>query len=137
MKFDDNFLAEVGLQSMPEDQKKAFLEYAQEELEVRVGEKMSENMTLEQLKEFQGIMENDQEVVRRLVFEMKKDFRQDEIYKKLLERHEVKEGNWEILSEYLSIKWIQKNRPDYRQVVEEVANGLKAEIRANAPQILG
>ena len=39
MQFDDSFLQEMGLQAMPEDQKKAFLDYVQEELEVRIGER--------------------------------------------------------------------------------------------------
>ena len=137
MKFDDNFLMEVGLQALPEDKKKEFLAQAQEELEVRVGERMCEGMSDEQLLEFEKLMENDQETIRKMVFEFKEDFREDAAYKKLLKKHGVSEGNWEILAEYLSVKWIQKNRPDHRKIVEEVAEGLKAEIRAKAPQILG
>ncbi len=137
MKFDDNFLMEVGLQALPESQKKEFLAQAQEELEVRVGERMCEGMSEEQLIEFEKLMENDQETIRKMVFELKEDFREDPVYHKLLKKHGVKEGNWEILSEYLSVKWIQKNRPEHKKVVEEVAEALKAEIRAQAPEILG
>jgi len=137
MKFDDNFLMEVGLQALPESQKKEFLAQAQEELEVRVGEIMCEGMSDEQLLEFEKLMENDQETIRKMVFELKEDFRVDSVYLKLLKKHGVKEGNWEILSEYLSVKWIQKNRPEHKKVVEEVAEALKAEIRAQAPEILG
>ena len=106
MKFDDNFLMEVGLQALPESQKKEFLAQAQEELEVRVGEIMCEGMSDEQLLEFEKLMENDQETIRKMVFELKEDFRVDPVYLKLLKKHGVKEGNWEILSEYLSVKWI-------------------------------
>ena len=137
MKFDDNFLMEVGLQALPESQKKEFLAQAQEELEVRVGEIMCEGMSDEQLLEFEKLMENDQETIRKMVFELKEDFRVDPVYLKLLKKHGVKEGNWEILSEYLSVKWIQKNRPEHKKVVEDVAEALKAEIRAQAPEILG
>ena len=136
MKLDDNFLADVGLQNMPEDQKKTFLEQAQEELEIRVGEKMSDGMTAQQIEEFEGIMNNDQEVIRRLILEMKQDFRQDEIYKKLLERHGVTQGDWNILGEYLSVKWIQKNRPDYREIVKSEIKKLTDEIRESRQQIL-
>lgn len=136
MKFDNNFLIEVGLQALPEEQKKEFLAQAQEELEVRVGEKMCEGMSDEQLIEFEKLMENDQETIRKMVFELKEDFREDEIYKKLLKKYGVTEGTWEILAEYLSVRWIQKNRPDHKQIVEQVAEELKAEIRSQAPQIL-
>lgn len=137
MKFDDNFLLEVGLQALPADKKQEFLAQAQEELEVRVGEKMCEGMTDEQLAEFEKLMENDQETIKKMVFDLKEDFREDPIYKKLLKKYNVTEGNWEILAEYLSVRWIQKNRPDHKRIVEEVAEDLKAEIRSKAPQILG
>ena len=48
-KFDDNFLNSVGLAELPETQKAAFLEYAQDQLEVRIGDTMSEKLTDTQL----------------------------------------------------------------------------------------
>ena len=45
MEFDEKFLREVGLAVMPEEEKRAFLDYVQEELEVRVGEEIAEGMT--------------------------------------------------------------------------------------------
>ncbi len=137
MKFDDMFLSEVGLSNLPENQKQAFLAHAQEELELRVGTKMSEGLSDAQIEEFEGIMENDQQVIRKVVAELGMDFRTDPIYKKILEKYGVSEGNWDMISEYLSVKWIQKNRPDYHTIVQETAEELKNEIRANSTQILG
>ena len=37
MQFDEQFLQEMGLSAMPEEQKRQFLDYVQEELEVRIG----------------------------------------------------------------------------------------------------
>ena len=136
MKFDDDFLAEVGLSNLPADQKEAFLAHAKEELEMRVGTKMSEGLSPEQIAEFEGIMNNDQQIIRKVVSELEIDFRTDPIYQKLLAKYNLTEGTWEVISEYLSIKWIQKNRPDYREIVASVAEALKAEIRADAPAIL-
>ena len=137
MKFDDNFLSEVGLSNLPEDQKQAFLDHAQEELELRVGTKMSEGLTEAQIEEFEGIMENDQQVIRKVVSELGMDFRTDPIYKKVLDKYGVSEGTWEIISEYLSIKWIQKNRPNYHEIVQSTIDELKNEIRSGQSQILG
>ena len=116
MKFDDNFLLEVGLSNLPEDKKQEFLTQAQEELEMRVGTKMSQGLTEAQINEFEGIMNNDQQTIRKVVSELGMDFRTDPIYQKLLESYGVKEGTWEIIGEYLSIKWVQKNKPDYHQM---------------------
>ena len=41
-QFDESFLEQVGLSNMPQEQKETFLQYAQDQLEVRIGEKMSE-----------------------------------------------------------------------------------------------
>ena len=136
MKFDDNFLNEVGLSELPEDQKQDFLAQTKEELEARVGNKMSQGLTDAQISEFEGIMANDQQVIRKVVSELKMDFRTDPIYQRLLESYGVKEGTWEIISEYLSIKWVQKNCPNYAQIVSEVINELKAEIKQNSAAIL-
>ena len=135
IKIDEAFLKEVGLQDLPENQKGAFLSHTQDELELRVGEEMSRNLTVEQLQEFEGIMKMDRDIMLKLLSRLG-DYREDPLYTKLLIRHEVKEGNMEILSEFLSIRWIQDNRPDYEKVAYSTMEDLKEEIRANRQQIL-
>lgn len=124
---DDKFLVEVGLQNLPEPQKTAFMTEIQEELENRVGEKMSEGMTSEQLEEFDGIMQKDRNVMIRFLTKLG-DYRQDEVYQKLLQKYNVTEGTLEILGEYLSVKWIQLNRPDYMEVAQDIEAEFKQEI---------
>jgi len=136
IKIDEKFLDEVGLSSMPDNQKADFIAQTQEELENRVGEKMSEGMTVDQLREFDGIMNNDRNTMIRVLSQIG-DYRQDALYQKLLERHGIAEGNLEILGEYLSVKWIQINRPDYADITKNVAEELKAEIIEARPMILG
>ncbi|MBQ9019808.1 hypothetical protein IJ096_00550 [Candidatus Saccharibacteria bacterium] len=55
MQFDDEFLEKVGLGALPEERKADFLEYLQESLEIRVGQRMSEGMSDAQLLEFDEI----------------------------------------------------------------------------------
>ena len=135
IKVDDAFLKEVGLQDLPENQKGAFLSHTQNELELRVGEEMSRGLTVEQLQEFEGIMNMNRDVMLKLLSKMG-DYRENPLYIKLLSRHHVKEGNMEILSEFLSICWIQDNRPDYEKVAYSTMEELKTEIKQNRQQIL-
>ena len=51
-QLDDKFLQDVGLGDLPEDQKAAFLQHIYEELELRVGTKLSEGLNEQQLGEF-------------------------------------------------------------------------------------
>ena len=118
------------------DQKEDFLAHAKDELEIRVGNKMSQNLSEAQIAEFEGIMANDQQVIRKVVSELGMDFRTDPIYQNLLESYGVKEGTWEIIGEYLSIKWVQKNCPNYNQIVQDTIAELEAEIKQNSAKIL-
>ncbi|MBR3156812.1 hypothetical protein IKF20_00035 [Candidatus Saccharibacteria bacterium] len=96
MEFNEQFLQEMGLSAMPEEQKQKFLDYIQEELEIRIGERISRGLTEEQLNEFDMITDQAE-----------------------------------------ATKWLEKNRPDYREIVNRTIEELKAEIRANRARLVG
>ncbi|MBR3366041.1 hypothetical protein IKG48_02900 [Candidatus Saccharibacteria bacterium] len=129
MEIDEKFLDEVGLSGMPEEKKQEFLKRTKAELEVRVGREISKGLSPEQIKEFEALSEGDQRVIKKLVFEMDSDFREDKVYQLILKKSGKEKGDWDTLGEYLSVRWIQKNRPDYREVVERVTEELKNEIK--------
>ena len=56
-QLNDDFLQSVGLGGMPEDQKEAFLQHLYEELELRVGTRLSDGMNDDQLAEFEKFIE--------------------------------------------------------------------------------
>ncbi|MBR2725613.1 hypothetical protein IKF28_00970 [Candidatus Saccharibacteria bacterium] len=95
MEFDEQFLQEMGLSAMPEDQKQKFLDYIQEEVEIRIGERISKGLSEEQLNEFDMITEPAE-----------------------------------------AAKWLEKNRPDYRQIVNRTIEEMKEEIRANRARLI-
>ena len=96
MNFDEQFLQEMGLSAMPEDEKQNFLNYVQEELEVRIGERISKGLTETQLNEFDLITDQAE-----------------------------------------AAKWLEQNRPDYREIVTRTINEMKDEIRANRNKLVG
>ena len=96
MEFDEKFLQEMGLSAMPEDEKQRFLDYIQEELEVRIGERISRGLTEVQLNKFDMITDQSE-----------------------------------------AAKWLEVNRPDYREIVERTITEMKAEIRANRAKLVG
>ena len=132
-RFDDTFLEAVGLGALPEDQKSAFLENAQDQFEVRVGEKMNAQMTDEQVDEFEKIIDNDQETINRWLSGLG-DYRSDEIYQRIASNVEDESDR---INNYVSAKWLDKNCPNYRQIIEETLEELKNEIIANKAAILG
>ncbi len=96
MQFDEKFLQDMGLSAMPEDTKKKFLNYVEEEVNVRIGERISRGLSEAQLNEFD-----------------------------------------QIIDPLEAAKWLQKNRPDYREIVDRTIEEMKQEIRANRNRLVG
>lgn len=97
-KIDDNLLQELGLGALPVDDKKVMLAHIYETLEMRVGMTLAQQMTNEQLDEFERFIDGNDEAG--------------------------------------ALKWLETNFPNYKQVVADELEKLKAEIKATAPQIL-
>ena len=96
MEFNEQFLQEMGLSAMPEEEKRRFLDYIQEELEVRIGERISRGLTDEQLRQFDLITDQVE-----------------------------------------ATEWLEKNRPDYREIVARTIEEMKEEIRASRAKLIG
>lgn len=60
-KLDDNLLKELGLGDLPAQEKNTMLRHIYETLEMRVGMKLAEKMTNEQLDEFEGFIDRNDE----------------------------------------------------------------------------
>ena len=134
-KLDSSFLEGVGLGEMPESERGAFLDHLQEELEVRIGQKMSEGLSEEQIVEFEKVIDGDDETVK-MVLAGVGDYSSDENYAKLREASGLQEGSPELLAEFASMKWLQKNRPDYQEIVENEAKSLRDEVTKGKDTIL-
>lgn len=60
-KLDDNLLKELGLGELPAEEKNKMLAHIYETLEMRVGMRLAEQMTNEQLDEFEGFIDRNDE----------------------------------------------------------------------------
>ncbi len=106
-KLDNAFLQELGLGSLPAQEKNMMLKHIYDTLELRVGKKLAERMTNQQLDEFEQLMP-------------KQDDTQD----------------MQVQKQNSSLHWLETNFPDYKQVVAGELERLKQEIKQAAPQIL-
>ncbi len=136
-QLDDKFLADIGLADMPEEQKQAFLQHIYEELELRVGTKLSDGLSDQQLEEFEKIIDKNQEAINNWVAVHVQDYQNDDIFKRMQQALQLDPADPNLKAEYVATKWLEVNRPDYRNVVKEVLDELKAEIMTNKETILG
>jgi hypothetical protein len=98
LKIDNNLLQEVGLGALPAAEKNSFLKHIYETLEMRVGIRLADQMSNQQLDEFERY------------FEAKDDAG--------------------------AFKWLETNFPNYKDIVQQEFDKLKAEVAQSAPQIL-
>ena len=98
LKIDNTLLEEIGLAGLPDAEKNSFLKHIYETLEMRVGIRLADQMSNEQLDEFERY------------FEAKDDAG--------------------------AFKWLETNFPNYKDIVQEEFDKLKAEVAQTAPQIL-
>lgn len=134
---DDKFLEDIGLTDLPEEQKKAFLQHIYEELELRVGTQLSEGLSDQQLEEFEKIIDKDQAVINAWIGQYAPDYQNDDIFKRMQQALNLQVDDVNLKSEYVATKWLEVNRPDYRDVVRVVMDELKNEIISNRDAILG
>ncbi len=136
-QLDDKFLEDIGLGGLPEEQKKAFLAYLREQLEIRVGTKLSDGLSDAQLDEFESFIDRDEAKVNAWIGANVPDFEQDQIWQQLKSGAPENIPELVVKSEYASLKWLGKNRPDYRDVVAATMEELKQETIKNRDAILG
>ncbi len=136
-QLDDKFLQDVGLGELPEDQKKMFLDHFREQLELRVGTKLSEGLSDAQLEEFESFIDRKDDKVTAWLAANVPQYEDDQVYRQLKAGAPEQVPQNVVLAEYASLKWLGLNRPDYRDVVAATMEQLKSEIITNRDAILG
>jgi len=135
-QLDDKFLEDIGLNELPEEQKKPFLQHIYDELELRVGTKLSDGMSDSQLEEFEAIIDHKNEVIDEWLAKYSPNYHNDAGFIQLQKTTGLDVNDPNLRSEYAATKWLETNRSDYREVVTSVLEDLKKEVIANRDVIL-
>jgi len=97
IRVDENFMTEIGLAEMPAAEKQAFMDHAEEELEVRVGQAVSAGLSDAKIDEFSRISDD----------------------------------------QTATLSWLEQNVPNFREIVMQVFEAFKQELRTERQTILG
>lgn len=135
-QLNDEFLKELGLDQLPEDQRKPFLDHIYSELELRVGERLSQGMSDAQLDEFANIIDKVPGTVDEFLAKNAPSYTQDPMFARLMQATGLTAEDPRLKDEFAATKWLEVNRPDYRDVVAVVLDELKREIVASRDAIL-
>ena len=135
-QLDEKFLSDIGLNELPEEQKRPFLQHVYDELEMRVGTQLSAGMTDEQLSEFESIIDRKDNIIVDWLGRNVPDYQNDTVFQQLRDSSKLNSDDPILRAEYAATKWLEVNRPDYRQVVAAVLDNLRKEIVDNRSTIL-
>ena len=136
-QLDDKFLSDIGLATMPEEQKKPFLQHTYDQLEYKVGIRLSEGMTDEQLEEFEAIIDRKDDIISAWLSANAPNYFNEDVFQRLQQSSGVDINDPGLRAEYAATKWLEVNRPDYRDVVAKTLEEIKQEILQNKDAILG
>lgn len=136
-QLDDQFLQDLGLEQLPEDQKQAFLAHILATLEERVGTKLSDGLSDAQLMEFESIIDKQPGAVDAWLAAHVPNYQSDDVFLRLQQSTGMPADSADLAGEFAATKWLETNRPDYRKVVSETLEELKREITGNRDQLLG
>ena len=136
-QLDDQFLADIGLGGLPEEQKKPFLQHIYDQLEYKVGISLSEGMSDAQLEEFESIIDKKEDVISAWLQQYAPNYASDEVYTRIQQQTGLPAESAALKGEYAATKWLEVNRPDYRDVVAKTLDQIKQEIISNKDAILG
>ena len=110
--------------------------HIQEEIQVRIGERIADGMTVEKMQEFENIIDNIPGYVAEWLAKHSPNYTEDNIFTALKAQFpDAREE--QILSEYAAMKWLSTNRPDFTQIIATVVDEMKRELRSNTDRILG
>lgn len=136
-QLDDQFLADIGLADLPDEQKKPFLQHIYEQLEYKVGIRLSDGLSEDQLTEFESIIDRKPEAIDQWIAQYAPDYQADELLQRMSQQAQLPADAPELKAEYAATKWLEVNRPDYKNVVAQTLDELKQEIIQNRDAILG
>jgi hypothetical protein len=108
LNLDDAFINEVGMGDLSEDEKKYFVQYVIGTLQLRIGNRLSEDLSSEQIDEMEEkFVVSDSDAP------------------------EVAQQKQQAVTE-----WLKANHPNYAEIVAEETAKIKQDMRTNAASIL-
>ncbi len=134
-QLDDQFLQSIGLGDLPQEQKEAFLQHTYETLEERVGTRLADGLSEAQLQEFEAFASQDEARTYAWLNANIPSYAEQDDYKQLASTAPEGISPLAIAAEYASVRWLEINSPNYRQVVAEELTRLREEIVASRDQI--
>ena len=117
-------IVELGLEHLTSEQQENVLE----ELNRRVGEKLFSQLSEEQAREYEAILNGDQAVIDAWLQANAPNYKESEAYKEFSIGFEEDPDKVPADKVFASMAWVQINSPNIDATVDEIKAQLKAEF---------
>jgi len=123
---DEQIIAQLGIEQLPEDEKEAIVAEAQG----RIGEAVSEHLTDDQLAEYQAIIDGNDEVIAAWLEKNVPDYKNEAVYQSFAEEANSDPEHNDPAKLFASIAWVQLSVPQIQDVVAVSLDDFKQELSA-------
>ena len=120
---EEQIIAQLGLADLPEDEQAAVITEAQ----LRIGEAVSEILTDDQLNEYQGIIDGNEQVITAWLEKNVPDYKNEAVYQTFEEGVEQDPEHNNPAKLFASVAWIQYTVPNLQDVLAKALNDFKQE----------
>ena len=131
-QINESFLEGLGVENMGAEEKKKFLEYVQDQIESRIGEKITADMNAEQEDYLAKLSDGEEAVVKEVMMRYP-HYADDESFSAIKQSMNSEE---EAVAEYALLKWLEENKIDYQEIVKHTIDEIRREIYEDREQIL-
>jgi len=122
MDDDQQLIEELGIEGLSAEEKTNVID----NLTMKIGESLAADLSEAQLQEFQAIIDGDTDIITAWLLNNAPDYKTTPEYEALAED----EGDVPADKLYAYTAWINVNKPDFQDIVEQT----KAEVKANVDQ---
>ena len=127
-KLDEEYLKSLGIADLPEDAKKGLVEGLERQIQDRISLKFLEGLTDEQIDEFGKINEGAMSEVKTWLMSVDPQYETDARYVALKNGNEL--AGDELARQYAQMRWLDRNVPNYGEIIVGTMNEVKEEILA-------
>jgi len=120
---DEQIIAQLNIAELPDDEKSVVITEAQ----VRIGEIISEELTNEQLTEYQAIINGDEQVIDAWLEKNVPNYKDEAIYQSFEEGYESDPEHNSPAKLFASIAWVQLTVPHIQDLVAKALERFKQE----------
>jgi hypothetical protein len=129
--FDEAWLAEIGFANRPEVEKQAFLAHLNEEREVLVGQRLAVGLPEDKVAEFERIIADDEPTISQIIG----DYEKNPFYQAMVTGGGFTPHAPDTKRELASLLWLNANRSDYQELINQVTAELKTQVAARKDQL--